>query len=100
MKKYLKTDEWNIIEDSFKVADNIIAVLDSAEKKLPAVEDILNGNEYEENEKIVEIMNMIGRKRGAIIKGGNIDLTKVSKIILDDFKNGKLGKITIEKVEE
>ena len=65
-----------------------------------AVEDILNGNEYEENEKIVEIMNMIGRKRGAIIKGGNIDLTKVSKIILDDFKNGKLGKITIEKVEE
>lgn len=65
-----------------------------------AVEDILNENEYEENEKIVEIMNMIGRKRGAIIKGGNIDLTKVSKIILDDFKNGKLGKITIEKVEE
>ena len=32
----------NIIEDSFKVADNIIAVLDGAEKKLPAVEDILN----------------------------------------------------------
>ena len=32
----------NIIEDSFKVADNIIAVLESAEKKLPAVEDILN----------------------------------------------------------
>ena len=32
----------NIIEDSFKVADNIIAVLDSAEKKLPAVEDILD----------------------------------------------------------
>ena len=32
----------NIIEDSFKVADNIIAVLDSAEKKLPAFEDILN----------------------------------------------------------
>ena len=42
---------------------------------------------------------MIGRKRGAIIKGGNIDLTKVSKIILDDFKNGKLGKITIEKAD-
>lgn len=36
----------NIIEDSFKVADNIIAVLDSAEKKLPAVEDILNTTLY------------------------------------------------------
>lgn len=32
----------NIIDDAFKVADNIIAVLDSAEKKLPNVEDILN----------------------------------------------------------
>ena len=32
----------NIIDDGFKVANNIIAVLDSAEKKLPAVEDILS----------------------------------------------------------
>ena len=32
----------NIVDDGFKVANNIIAVLDSAEKKLPAVEDILS----------------------------------------------------------
>ena len=39
----------------------------------------------------------IGRKRGCIISGGNIDEEKTAKILLDEFKNGKLGKITIEK---
>ena len=43
-------------------------------------------------------MNLIGRKRGALISGGNIDEEKVANIILDDFKNGKIGKITLEKV--
>ncbi len=51
-----------------------------------------------ENENIYEIMLEIGRKRGCIISGGNIDEEKTARIILDEFKNGKLGRITIEKV--
>ncbi len=46
----------------------------------------------------LELMYLIGRKRGALISGGNIDEEKVANIILDDFKNGKIGKITLEKV--
>lgn len=30
--------------------------------------------------------------------GGKIDEEKTSRLILDEFKNGKLGKVTIEKV--
>ena len=60
------------------------------------VEKILN-QDQEENSNIYEIMLEIGRKRGCIVSGGNIDEEKTSKIILDEFKNGKLGKITIEK---
>lgn len=63
------------------------------------IDKILNNNELEENEKIIEVMNLIGRARGTIIKGGNIDLDRVSKILLDDFKNGRLGRITLEKVK-
>ena len=63
------------------------------------VNKILERKKMETNERIVEIMNYIGEKRGAITKGNNIDLEKVSKIILDDFRNGNLGKITLEKVE-
>ena len=50
-----------------------------------------------ENENIYEVMLEIGRKRGCIISGGNIDEEKTARMILDEFKNGKLGKITIEK---
>lgn len=52
--------------------------------------------EQPENENIYEIMLSIGRKRGCIISGGNIDEEKTARIILDEFKNGMIGKITIE----
>lgn len=60
------------------------------------IEETLN-QEQAENINIYEIMLEIGRKRGCIISGGNIDEEKTARIILDEFKNGKLGKITIEK---
>ena len=44
-------------------------------------------------------MKQIGKKRGCIIRGGEIDDEKTSRLILDDFKDGKLGRITLERVE-
>ena len=55
--------------------------------------------DQEENQNIYEIMQLIGKRRGAVISGGNIDDEKTSKIILDDFRSGKLGKITLEKIK-
>ena len=54
--------------------------------------------EQAENQNIYEVMQLIGRKRGAIISGGNVDDEKTSRIILDDFRTGKLGKISLEKI--
>ena len=59
------------------------------------IDNTLN-KEQPENFNIYEIMLEIGRKRGCIISGGNIDEEKTARIILDEFKNGKLGKITLE----
>ena len=42
------------------------------------------------------IMELIGTKRGALMRGGIVDYTKVSNIILDEFRKGILGKITLE----
>lgn len=60
------------------------------------IEETLN-QEQPENSNIYEIMLEIGRKRGCMMSGGNIDEEKTARIILDEFKNGKLGKITIER---
>ena len=59
------------------------------------IDNTLN-KDQPENFSIYEIMLEIGRKRGCIISGGNIDEEKTARIILDEFKNGKLGKITLE----
>lgn len=63
-----------------------------------SVEQILS-KDLEENDKALEIMDEIGRKRGALMSGGMIDQEKVAKIILDDFRSGKLGRITLELAE-
>lgn len=58
------------------------------------IDEIL-AQEQAENENIYEIMQLIGRRRGAIL-GGNVDDERTAKLILDDFRSGKLGKITLE----
>lgn len=45
----------------------------------------------------LEIYEAIAKKRGAIISGGDFDYTRTANIILNDFRSGKLGKITLEK---
>ena len=46
---------------------------------------------------IYELMKIIGKKRGALVSGGNTDDEKIARIILDDFRNCKLGKISLER---
>ena len=57
-------------------------------------------NSEDKNEEVYNLLKLIGRKRGAVISGGEIDDEKTAKIILNDFRSGKLGKITLEKVNE
>lgn len=48
----------------------------------------------------LEIMEEIGRKRGALLKGNQIDYTKVANLLLDEFRKGLMGRITLERVED
>ncbi|NLY47091.1 MAG: ribosome biogenesis GTPase YlqF [Tissierella sp.] len=48
----------------------------------------------------LEVMEKIGTRRGCIIRGGEIDYTKVSTIVLDEFRKGVIGNITLEFPEE
>lgn len=43
-----------------------------------------------------EIFIEIGKRRGCILKGGEIDFAKTSNIIIDDFRKGRIGRITLE----
>ncbi len=44
-----------------------------------------------------ELVEMLGRKRGFVISGGEIDFLRASNILLDEFRSAKIGRITIEQ---
>lgn len=43
-----------------------------------------------------EILELIGKKRGFLIKGGEINYERTAVMLCDEFRGGKLGKITLE----
>ncbi len=62
------------------------------------VEKLLNQPQAE-NANIYDVFLEIGKKRGCIMSGGSIDEEKTARILLDEYKNGILGRITIEWVQ-
>ena len=46
------------------------------------------------------LMEMIGKKRGFVIRGGEIDMVRTANTVMDEYQSGMLGKITLEKPED
>jgi ribosome biogenesis GTPase A len=46
--------------------------------------------------EVIDVMEMIGQRRGCLRGGGQVDLERVSKIILTEFRSAMLGQITLE----
>ncbi len=53
----------------------------------------------EETKEAHEILTGIGRKRGCITKGGEVDPQKSAILLIDEFRHAKAGRITLEKVK-
>lgn len=47
-----------------------------------------------------ELLQKAARKRGFLISGGEVDTERMSRILLDEFRGGKLGRFTLETVPE
>ena len=62
----------------------------------------ISEEEYAETEKmanpVYELMNVIARKRGALVRGGEVDDEKVARLIINDFRSCKIGRITLERI--
>jgi len=48
-------------------------------------------------DKTYALIELIAKKRGAIVSGGEIDYERISRIIIDEFRSGKIGKISLER---
>ena len=54
----------------------------------------------EKEAKAYEILKQIAEKRRCFLKGEELDIMKASALLIDDFRSGKLGRITLEYPEE
>ena len=46
-----------------------------------------------------ELLQRAGRKRGFLVSGGEVDTERMAKILLDEFRGGRLGRFTLELPE-
>ncbi len=47
-----------------------------------------------------ELLELAGRKRGYLVSGGEVNLERMARVLLDEFRGGKLGKFTLEMPED
>lgn len=69
---YLRENYPDMLKERFKLTENL--------------------DEYED----FDIIELIGKKRGCIISGGNVDTLRAANLILDDFRAARIGKISLE----
>lgn len=51
-------------------------------------------------EDVYELLNLIAAKRGFILSGGRFDTERASIVLLDEFRAGKIGRITLDNLEK
>ena len=79
--------------DAEYVAKNLIELLDKFYSK-----ELREYFSFEQNEEIT--LATIAKKRNWILKGAEPDIERTAKIVLSTFREGKIGKFTLETIEE
>ena len=51
-------------------------------------------------ENTLDLLSNIGKKRGFIISGGQTDTERTAAVLLDEFRSGKIGRITLDRADD
>ena len=85
------------------VRDDVLNLIDVCERLIARLRKMQNtplqtkyGITFDENTLDNDILKQIGKKRGCLIKGGEIDVERACKLLLTEFRAAKLGKIALE----
>ena len=86
-----------INDDVLDIEQTVCKLLETLAEKFPAglIERYKLENLPNEGH---EILNLIGMKRGCIRKGGVVDIEKTARLILSEFRAGKIAKVTLDEL--
>ncbi len=85
----------SINDEILNIAELAVELIKFLIKEYPGT--ILERYGVEEDVKELDILEQVGVKRGCLKKGSIIDIDKAADIIIDEFRAGKLGKISLER---
>ncbi len=88
----------SINEDILDIRELAMTLLSYLYEEYPGVINAKYG--IEECADGFEALERVARKRGCLKKGGEADIERASGIIMDDYRAGKIGRITLERVEK
>ena len=77
-----------------------IHILNKLDKYYPHILKERYNLDKMDNADMVEVYEIIGRRIGAVISGGEIDYDRVSKTILEDIKNERIKNITFDRIDD
>ena len=83
------------VVDVESLASRLLEVLRETYPQAMAARYKLEGLDLSEMQGY-ELLELVGRKRGFLISGGEINTERAAITVLDEFRSGKLGKITLE----
>lgn len=88
-----------IAGDVFNASEVVAELMSSLAKTSP---EILKEQYNIENpdQDLQVLLEQAGRRRGCLLPGGNIDFDRAEMVVLRDFRNGKLGRITLDPIPE
>lgn len=84
----------SVNDDILNIEELAIELIKLLEKYFP--EAIKERYGIEKQEEPLKVLEEIARVRACLLKGNELDLSKASNLLIDDFRSGRLGKITLE----
>ena len=84
----------SIKDELFNIYELGILLAEYLKKQYPGM--VADFYELEEEGEPGELLEAIARRRGCLKAGGTLDVDKAGKCLIDDFRNGRIGKISLE----
>lgn len=88
-----------IAGDVFNASEVVAELMSSLVKTSPEIlKEQYNIENPDQDPQV--LLEQAGRRRGCLLPGGNIDFDRAEMVVLRDFRNGKLGRITLDPIPE
>lgn len=86
----IKDDIMDVAEVAAALAEKLAVIYPAQFKQRYKLMDITGASGH-------DMLRMAGKNRGCMMPGGEIDIQRISIILLDEFRGGKIGKISLER---